>query len=86
MLTTIEGVYRGGKIELSETPREAQEGASVLVTFLASNSVNLRDRGIDEARAADLRARLASFSEDWESSEMSIYNDYDAAKSKLPPR
>ena len=85
MLTTIEGVYREGKIELSETPREAQEGASVLVTFLASNSVNLRDRGIDEAQAADLRARRASFSEDWESPEMSIYDNYDAAKSKLPP-
>ena len=86
MLTTIEGVYRGGKIELSETPREAQEGTSVLVTFLPSNSANLRDRGIDEAQAADLRARLASFSEDWESPEMSIYDNYDAAKSKLPPR
>lgn len=86
MLTTITGVYRGGKVELSETPREAQEGASVLVTFLPSNSVNLRDRDIDEARAADLRARLTSFSEDWESPEMSIYDNYDAAKSKLPPR
>ena len=85
MLTTIEGVYREGKIELSETPREAQEGASVLVTFLASNSVNLRDRGIDEAQAADLRARLATFVEDWESPEMGIYDNYDAAKSKLPP-
>ena len=86
MLTTIEGVYRGGKIELSETPREAQEGTSVLVTFLASDSVNLRSRGIDEARAADLRTRLATFTEDWESPEMSIYDNYDAAKSKLPPR
>ena len=86
MLTTIEGVYRGGKIELSETPREAQEGASVLVTFLPSNSVDLRDRGIDETQAADLRARLATFAEDWESPEMSIYDNYDAAKSKLPPR
>ena len=86
MLTTIEGVYRGGKIELLETPREARDGTPVIVTFLASNSVNLRDRDIDEAQAADLRARLATFAEDWESPEMSIYNDYDAAESKLPPR
>ncbi len=86
MLTTIEGVYRGGKIELSETPREARDGTPVIVTFLPSNSVNLRSRGIDEARAADLRARLATFTEDWESPEMSIYDNYDAAKSKLPPR
>ena len=86
MLTTIEGVYRGGKIELSETPREVREGTPVIVTFLPSNSINLQNRGIDEARPADLRARLATFAEDWESPEMSIYDDYDAAKSKLPPR
>ena len=86
MLTTIEGVYRGGKIELSETPREARDGTPVIVTFLASDSVNLRSRGIDEARAADLRAHLATFAADWESPEMSIYDNYDAAKSKLPPR
>ena len=86
MLTTIEGVYRGGKIELSETPREARDGTPVIVTFLASDSVNLRSRGIDEARAADLRARLATFAEDWESPEMNVYDDYDEAKSKLQAR
>jgi hypothetical protein len=33
MLTTVEGIYRGGKIELAEQP-SAAEGAKVLVTFL----------------------------------------------------
>ena len=33
MLTTVEGVYRAGKIELTETPKGVAE-APVLVTFL----------------------------------------------------
>lgn len=36
MLTTIEGVYKNGRIELSETPAQTEE-ARVLVTFLPSN-------------------------------------------------
>ena len=32
MSTTIEGVYRDGKIELSETPRDVCEGTRVVVT------------------------------------------------------
>lgn len=83
MLKTIEGVYRNGKIELVELPPDVSDEARVLVTFLEPKIIDLRARGIDEARAADLRARLATFVEDWESPEMSVYNDYDAAKAKL---
>ena len=79
MLTTIEGMYRG-KIELSETPRDVCEDTPVIVTF---HSIDLQKRGIDKAQAADLRERLATFAEDWESPEMSIYDNYDAAKSNL---
>ncbi len=45
--------------------------------------IDLRTRGIDEAQAADLRARLATFAEDWNSPEMDIYDNYDAAKANL---
>lgn len=83
MLTTIEGVYRSGKIELTEVPRDIREGTPVIVTFLPATSIDLQALGIDEAQAADLRARLATFAEDWESPEMSIYDNYDAAKAKL---
>jgi hypothetical protein len=31
MLITVEGVYRNGKIELAETPREVSEGTLVAV-------------------------------------------------------
>ena len=83
MSTTIEGIYRNGKIELSETPRDVCEGTRVVVTFLTPGSVDLREHGIDQAQAAELRARLACFAEDWESTEMDIYDNYDEEKAKL---
>jgi hypothetical protein len=83
MLTSIQGVYRNGKIELVEQPRNVGDETQVIVTFLESNLVDLRERGIDEAQAADLRARLAMFAEDWNSPEMSIYDNYDAVKANL---
>jgi hypothetical protein len=83
MLKTLEGIYRNGKIELRETPSEVRDETRVIVTFLEPRSVNLRAHGIDEAQAAELRARLATFVEDWESPEMDIYDDYDAAKARL---
>ena len=54
------------------------EGTPVIVTFLPLRPVDLQARGLDEAQAADLRSRLATFAEDWESPEMSIYDNYDA--------
>ena len=84
--TTIEGIYRNGKVELSETPSDMCEGTPVIVTFLPSNTIDLQGCGIDEAQAADIRARLASFVEDWENSEMNVYDNYDDAKAKLQTR
>jgi len=83
MLKTLEGIYRGGKIELPEPPRDVREGTPVIVTFLTSSPIDLRARGIGEAQAADLRARLITFAEDWDSPEMSIYDHYDTAKANL---
>ena len=56
------------------------------VMLRAIGNINLRDRGIDEAQAAEMRARLASFAEDWESPEMNVYDNYDAEKAKLQTR
>ena len=36
--------------------------------------IELAERGIDEAQAANLRARLATFAEDWELPEMEAYD------------
>ena len=95
MLRTIEGVYRNGKVELTEVPSDARDETPVLVTFLEPVSAaaeaaaplkQSRARGIDESHAAELRARLATFAEDWESPEMAIYDDYDAASARLQAR
>ena len=56
------------------------------VVFDTVGNIDLRERGIDEAQAAEMRARLASFAEDWESPEMDIYDNYDEEKAKLQTR
>lgn len=79
MVRSVEGVYRNGKVELLEPLAEA-EGSRVIVTWVQpANSIDLRERGIDETHAADLRRRLGAFTEDWERPEMAAYDD-------LPPR
>ncbi len=44
---------------------------------LEDKSINLQELGIPEEQAAELRSRLSSFSEEWNSPEMDIYDDYD---------
>jgi hypothetical protein len=69
----VEGVYRDGKIELLE-PAPADAKGKVIVTFLETAAVDLADRGIDKAQAADLRHRLKPFSDDWDRPEMDTYD------------
>lgn len=73
MLKSVEGVYRDGKVELCE-PAPADAEGRVIVTFLAAGSVDLAERGIDAAQAADLRHRLGAFAEDWDRPEMDVYD------------
>ena len=82
MLKSIEGVYRKGKIELTEVPVSIGDETRVIVTFLESGGIDLRTRGIDEKQAADLRIRLGTFAEDWDSPEMSVYDNYTAANAR----
>jgi len=77
-MLTIEGTYKDGKVELAEKPAQVIE-SRVLVTFLESNGIDLRARGIDEAQAGELRARLKTFAEDWDRPEADIY-DKDPAR------
>jgi hypothetical protein len=83
MLTRVEGIYRNGRIELAQLPANVPEETRAIVTFieLEKKGVNLSNYGIDETQAESLRANLATFAEDWNSPEMSIYDNYDAAKS-----
>jgi len=73
MSKTIEGIYRDGKVELLETPPDINE-ARVVVTFIYQGTVDLAEHGIDEQQAANLRARLQTFEEDWERPEMEAYD------------
>jgi len=74
MLKTVEGTYQNGRIELAELPDGIGE-AQVIVTFLPkSDKQKLSTYGIDEAQAADLRARLRTFEEDWNYPEMDGYD------------
>lgn len=83
MLTAIQGIYRNGTIQLAEIPQNVSDDTVVIVTFLTSRNINLAERGIDAEQAADLRARLATFAQEWDSPEMDIYDNYDAAKDNL---
>lgn len=40
-----------------------------------ASHVDLRERGIDENQAAELRECLATFAEDWDAPEMEIYDE-----------
>ena len=83
MLKSVEGVYRDGKIELTELPGDVLDETRVIVTFLETNPIDLQARDINETQAAELRAQLGIFAEEWDSPEMEPYNNYDAAKAKL---
>ena len=83
MLISVEGVYRNGRVELTEDPNNIPEGTWVIVTFVKSNEIDLESQGINREQAEVLRANLATFSEDWDSLEMGIYDNYDAAKANL---
>jgi hypothetical protein len=83
MLTSVEGIYRNGHVELAERSNDVREGARVIVTFIEANPIDLAAQGIDPEQAQILRTSLATFSEDWNSPEMNIYDDYDAAKASL---
>lgn len=74
MSKSVEGIYRGGVVELLEMPEDVEERARVIVTFVDENAVDLAARGINEEQAADLRARLSAFAEDWERPDMEAYD------------
>ena len=73
-MITVEGIFRNGHVELLQQPA-AQCESRVLVTFLESKEIDLRERGISEEQAADLRSRLKTFAEDWDRPELDVYDE-----------
>jgi hypothetical protein len=86
MHETIGGLYRNGRIELLESPPQVDDETPVLVTFLKRGTVDLAAAGVTAQQAEELRARLGTFAEEWESQEMADYDDYDANHRKLESR
>jgi len=72
-MLTIEGTYKNGEIILTETPAEVNE-SKVLVTFLETKEVNLKERRIGKTQAAELRGKLNTIAEDWNRPEMDVYD------------
>jgi hypothetical protein len=79
MLTTVKGTYRHGHIELIDPPKDVQDETPVVVTFLSPDDISLEAQGINASQAAELRASFTAFA-DWNSPEMELYDNYDAAK------
>jgi hypothetical protein len=73
MLKSVEGIFRNGRVEFLEPPPQTNE-TRVLVTFLANGPAQLKDKGISETQAADLRGRLRAFAEDWDRPDMGVYD------------
>jgi hypothetical protein len=74
MLTTVEGIYRDGKIELPQVPGEVKS-ARVLVTFLPeAGPIDPPSRRVDAEQAAELRWGFGAAAEDWHRPEMDVYD------------
>ena len=74
---TYIGTVSKGKVILPAGAKLA-DGTEVRVEPVngdESSRVDLRSRGIAPDQAAELRARLASFGEDWDSPEMALYDN-----------
>lgn len=82
MLKSVEGIFRDGKIELAEIPANVSEDTPVIVTFLTQAYIDLQSRGIDRDRALELRERLVTFAEEWDSPEMEAYDHYDELRAE----
>ena len=49
MLTSVEGTYRNGRVELTEQPTNVREGTRVIVTFIRSDEIDLVRHGGNRA-------------------------------------
>jgi hypothetical protein len=74
-LKAIRGHVADGRIEPEEPVPPGIRGP-VVITFLEEQpATGLAERGISRAAAAEARALLASFDEDWKAPGMELYDD-----------
>ena len=58
MITSVEGVYRDGKVELLEPAPDRTEASRVVVTFLSPPPVAKSAPGMTPQQAAEIRMRV----------------------------
>ncbi len=75
MLISIEGIFRNDQIEFLEPPPQESDSCVVVTLIPARISVDLKERGIDEAQAARLRGRLNTIAQDRQCHEMDVYDE-----------
>lgn len=71
MLKAVEGIYRNGRVELTEQPEQIAE-ARVIVTFLPEAPRQSTELTLEEI--AELRWRLEAWEEDWNAPGMEAYD------------
>jgi excisionase family DNA binding protein len=86
----INGKLPGRKIEdhwrFLKSAINAWLSLQPISSSIVEQSIDLASQGINQSEAEVLRASLMTFADDWNSPEMSIYDNYDAAKASLETR
>jgi hypothetical protein len=72
MLKSLEGIYRDGKVELLGKPPARRE-ARVIVMFLSGPRSQSKPPKLSRKEAAELRARLAAWEQDWNAPGLEAY-------------
>ena len=70
MLKSVEGVYRDGKIELTELPGDVRDETRVIVTFLLAEEA----QGIEPQGWAELG--MSRLEQEWDNPEDAVYDDW----------
>lgn len=69
--------------QAAETVAQALLMQAIRNDAQSRQGVLLKGYGIDPAQAAEIRASLASFADEWNQPEMDVYDDYEAARVRL---
>jgi len=81
-LTPDETLGPAGQVYAGLSEQEVAEVEKIALTQ-SHQGIALKNYGINPVQAAELRASLASFADEWNQPEMDVYDDYEAAKVRL---
>jgi hypothetical protein len=88
MIQTIEGVFRNGKVELSELPKDLND-ARVIVTFLPTDLGPPDGPSFTPEELVELRGKLQAWEDDWNAPGMEAYDEYETRRrgpGAVPPQ